>query len=199
MAVPWLCLKRFICTAAGVVVVLPWLYPETDMDKHKVFLNRWIGWGLSLLTAAILFFTVAFAAAGLITGSYKAPEPCCGVLPCEFGGMPGIPSTQASTNVFKTLLPLSNMSADCFAVWGIADGGTFLADHTAGHNSSVLMQVTDEMFESDLNDGHNASYINANVKKDACYLKIRDTDYSNEEQHLTHTKTILCTAGPVPS
>ena len=89
------------------------------------------------------------------------------------------------------------MSGDCLAVWGIADGETLLADHTAGHNSSMLMQVTNEMFESDLNDGHSASYINANFKKDACYLKIRDKDYSNEEQHLTHIKNILCTAGPV--
>lgn len=58
-----------------MVVVLPWLYPEKDAGIHKVSINRWISWGLSLLFSSILFFTVAFAAAGLVTGSLLAACP----------------------------------------------------------------------------------------------------------------------------
>ena len=44
------------------------------------------------------------------------------MLPCDYGGMPCVPSTQTDTDVFKTLLALNNMSGDCFNVYGLARG-----------------------------------------------------------------------------
>jgi hypothetical protein len=131
----------------------------------------------------------------LHAGGFKAPQLQCGVLPCDYGGMPCVPSTQADTDVFKTLLALNNMSGDCFAIHGMARGSE-IDDRLIG--GPIFGRTSPVQYN---NSGHfdMSSNFSAQFNKNACYLKIRDINSTNPYQHLNHTKNVLCTAGLVPT
>ena len=186
----------FSLGAMGVVVVLPWLYPERDASRHKGSINRWISWGLGLLFSAILFFTVAFVAAGLVTGGFNTPPLQCGVLPCARGGMPCVPSTQSSIDVFRSLQSLNNMSGDCFAVSGIATGTTLLQNLPAG---STPVQYKGGLPFLSIREAKNEAAFSQGFLKQACYLNITSINATDPGFYIGNTKDILCTAGLVPT
>ena len=186
----------FSLGAVGVVVVLPWLYPEKDAGRHKVSINRWISWGLGLLLSAILFFTVAFVTAGLVTGGFGAPPLQCGVLPCDKGGIPCVPSTQSSVGVFKSLQALNNMSGDCFAVSGIATGSTLLQNLPA---RNTLVQYKGGFPLLSIREARKNASISQGFLEQACYLNITSINTTDPSFYIGNTKNILCTAGLVPT
>ena len=149
-------------------------------------------WSPTMLPAAQPAFSADVRKAcqtylALHAGGFKAPELQCGVLPCEYGGMPCVPSTQADTDVFKMLLPLNNMSGDCFAVWGVARGSDIPDGLVDGSKDFSPVQYNN-------NGSVNLdSDFNANFTRDACYLKIRDINSTNPDQHLN--RNLHCWTG----
>ena len=146
-------------------------------------------------TLSAVVRTACLTCLALHAGGFKEPKLQCGVLPCEYGGMPCVPSTQADTDVFKTLLALNNMSGDCFAVWGVARG----SDIPEGLVGSPILNRTSPVQYTNGGSFNWSSEFSKDFNRDGCYLKIRDINSTNPDQHVNHTKNVLCTAGLVPS
>lgn len=173
----------FSLGAMGVVVVVPWLFPNDKATTRLV--NRWTSWGLALLVLSISFFTVAFVLAGLVTGGYKGVPPNCGVLPCKYGGMACSPSIQDGS--MASLLSLNDVYGDCFYVSKITDGQGFRA-----------------MFADKTFFLYNGSTAPNNTREDqlpdrsGCFMIASALRNADVDRFSSNTRNVLCHVGEKP-
>ena len=178
----------FSVGAVGMVVAVPWLYPQRQTYKHHRSINCWIFCGLLLLLLALVAFTGAFVYAGLVTGVYGAPDPTCGILPCNKGGK--LCKPDGPDDSMDSLLSLNGVHGECFVVTAVANGSTLISGLRAkGLNPALLLQY---------NSSSQSAYVPGSFDLSACYLAITGVERFVASKYTYNSRDVLCTAGVIP-
>ena len=133
-------------------------------------------------------FTGAFVYAGLVTGVYGAPDPTCGILPCDKGGK--LCKPDGPDDSMDSLLSLNGVHGECFVVTGVANGSAHVSRLRAeGLNPALLLQD---------NSSTQSAYVPGSFDDSACYLAVSGVERSVERKYTYNSRDVLCTAGVIP-